>query len=777
VVVERVVSRGDAAAQREGRLKLACSRMGEAFAAGPDLPAVLDKVVSETAALLGAEAVRVLLLTENRQLQVAAASGPGAERLMDKTMSSAAGIAGEVIQTGRPARVRTRADQDRVDRPIENVDGSIEQALIAAPLHLGNEMIGVIEAAHSNPLVFSAEDMGILEMVATWTSIAVGSARQNEALQRRYRESETLATLSQALNEALDLERVLQLTVNAARRIIPRVQSAVIHLINPEGSELCPAATAGLEEAAGHSLRMHVGGGVAGLVLASGRPVNVADTSSDGRYLSPPMGPKSGSLLCAPIRSSLRSLGTISVQSRAVEAFAGDEEKLLSQLGVVAALAIEKARLFEIERRRLQEAEAMQRVTQAMISHNGLSDLLQAFITALADNTPYPLLSLYLASEGRVSLAAHRGYPKTQLPPDELPVRYRLAQRAMETATPALVPDMASQPDCQPFHPNVSSVVAVPLHPRAIPSTDRQVVGLLLVEATPEHRLDQNDLSWLAAVAMQLGAALERTNIHRDLAEALREEQATREQLVQAGKLAAMGRMVASVAHELNNPLQTIRNCLFLVEEEAKGHPESEEYLDMALTEVDRLARLVQQLREVYRPGSAGNAQLIDVCSLVEETRRIAAPHLERNLVRWISPPDPAQLWVEGSPDQLKQVLLNLYLNAVDAMQPEGGTITLHFETARWAGWVGVMLTDTGHSIEPKHLPLLFDPFFTTKETGMGLGLAICYDIIQRHRGEISVESNPDQGTTFTVWLPLVDPGIRDPQGKGGTAVVHAFNR
>ncbi len=739
--------------------------MGEALAAGSDLETVLNHVTEEVAALVHADAVRLLLLGASQQLRVAASWGLDAQTLIDKAMPATAGIAGEVLSNGRPVRARTRADIDRADQIIEGLDGANDHSLIAAPLHLGSLQIGVLEAAHPAPHFFSAEDLDLLETVATWTSVAVGTSRQHEALQRRHQERETLAALSQALNEAADLEHILQLTVDAARRVIPGVGSAVIHLLNPEGTELQPVATSGLENLARQSVRMQVGEGVAGLVMASGLPVNVPDVSLDQRYLAPADRRTACALLCAPVRSGQLSLGTISVQSASVGAFGEDEEKLLCQLGVVAALAIENARLFEIERRRLQEAEAMQRVTQAMISQSTPGALVEEFATAMARHTPYQTLSLYLMNDGKLSLTTRQGYPEDRPPPVEVAASHPFLSRVLETATPALATGIAILPGYAPAQARPISAAAVPLHPRPLPSPHGKTEGVLLVEARSGRTLDHNDLRWLSAVAMQLGAALDRTHVYRALADALQEEQSTREQLVQAGKLAAMGRMVASVAHELNNPLQTIRNCLFLVREEIEGYPESEGYLDMALNEIDRLARLVQQLREVYRPESSARLQRIDLCRLLEETRQVTSPHLERNRVRWVSLPASGPVWVLGSADQLKQVFLNLCLNAVDAMQPEGGTITLRMDVGHSPGRVAVVLEDTGHAIDPDHLPLLFDPFFTTKETGMGLGLPISYDIVRRHDGEIEVQSQAGQGTSFTVWLPLA--GAERKQGPG----------
>ena len=262
----------------------------------------------------------------------------------------------------------------------------------------------------------------------------------------------------------------------------------------------------------------------------------------------------------------------------------------------------------------------------------------------------------------------------------------------------------------------------------------------------------------LEVIAHSAATAIQNAQLYRHLETALQQEHKTRAQLIQAGKLSAMGRMVASVAHEFNNPLQTIKNCLFLIEQSMSPGAPGHEFLNMATSEVQRLSNLVAQLRAVYRPGAADQMQAIELSKILDQIHSLVAPHLNKNRVRWEYTPPSSALTVKGLPDQLKQVFLNLSLNASDAMQAEGGTLTVNTFVTADGRQVGVTFRDTGPGIDPRDLPSLFDPFFTTKESGMGLGLATCYDIAQKHGGRIEVESQPGQGATFIVWLPLASP-------------------
>jgi two-component system NtrC family sensor kinase len=142
--------------------------------------------------------------------------------------------------------------------------------------------------------------------------------------------------------------------------------------------------------------------------------------------------------------------------------------------------------------------------------------------------------------------------------------------------------------------------------------------------------------------------------------------------------------------------------------------------------------------------------------SIIEAVHALIIPHLTNSKVIWRSLPGLKECKVFGAKDQLIEVFLNLCTNAVDSMQPDGGELSVDMDFNTSKRKVGVIFKDTGPGISPEILPHIFEPFMTTKEYGLGLGLSICYGIIQKHGGQITVDSLPCQGTSFTVWLPIV---------------------
>lgn len=239
-----------------------------------------------------------------------------------------------------------------------------------------------------------------------------------------------------------------------------------------------------------------------------------------------------------------------------------------------------------------------------------------------------------------------------------------------------------------------------------------------------------------------------------ELEEALRREKETRDQLILAGKLSALGQMVATVAHELNNPLQTIRNCLYLLRDNVTINEQVQLYLDLSLSEIQRLADLVGHLRQVYRPGKNDIFEPVNIVTLLQDVHKLTRSHLRQKHVNWKPSNLQAELLVNGQRDHLLQVLMNIVLNGAESMQPDGGDLRVELLLSASQSQIGIQISDTGRGIPPEDLDRVFDPFFTTRENGMGLGLAISYDIVRKHEGRIAVKSTVDVGTTFTVWLP-----------------------
>ncbi|SMC25622.1 two-component system, NtrC family, sensor histidine kinase HydH [Desulfacinum hydrothermale DSM 13146] len=215
--------------------------------------------------------------------------------------------------------------------------------------------------------------------------------------------------------------------------------------------------------------------------------------------------------------------------------------------------------------------------------------------------------------------------------------------------------------------------------------------------------------------------------------------------------LASLGRLAAGVAHEIRNPLSSIKGFATILAGKAAGDPSAQKISTAFQHEVDRLNRVVTELLEFARPPDL-QWKRTSVGQLLEHTVRLVEKDAEDAGVSIQIHIDPPDLEMEADGDRLAQVLLNLYLNAIQAM--EGGG-TLRISVCREGESAVVSIQDTGPGIPKDVLGRIFDPYFTTKPRGVGLGLAIVHRVVEAHQGEVTVHSEPGSGTRFVLRLPL----------------------
>ena len=238
----------------------------------------------------------------------------------------------------------------------------------------------------------------------------------------------------------------------------------------------------------------------------------------------------------------------------------------------------------------------------------------------------------------------------------------------------------------------------------------------------------------------------------RDVTELKRLE----EQLIQAEKLAAMGQMLAGVAHELNNPLTAILGVTELLRDSEGVQENTKRQLELTHRQARRAARIVQNLLEFSRP-AAPQKKALDVNSLIERTLQLQDHSLRRNNVDVDFQPQPDLPSVIGDANQMIQVFLNLISNAEHAIREVRETGRIQIRIGRIGEHISVTVQDDGVGVAQDALPKLFDPFYTTKRPGggTGLGLSICMSIVREHGGSIDVETLPAGGSAFTVYLPV----------------------
>jgi signal transduction histidine kinase len=588
-----------------------------------------------------------------------------------------------------------------------------------------------------------------------WLSkIYFNQSLRDHELEIQLKEADTLSKISIALSEAerVGLSNILQLIVDSARSLIPGTEQAVIHIYDDEKKYLIAKAASGFQEAPEHRLQMKHGEGIAGQAVISGKTINITDITTDERFLKSASNPRFRSLMVTPIVGGEQTLGTISVQSKKPNAFTKHEQDLLSSLGVQAAIAIENAHLLESTQQSLRETNALYRINQGLAALS-VNELLDDVVSLLQKNFGYYHVQVYiidLKSRDLILQAASGEVGQKLL---EQKTRLHAGEGIAGYAAETLLPFFTNDVDevmffvHHPLLPETKSEMAIPV------KIGERLFGILDIQQALPKLFSARDLQLVSVVADQLAIALQKADLYETLQTSLQQEKAMRNQLIQNERLAAIGRLLASVSHELNNPLQAIQNALFLLKEEKGISEQGKQDLNIVLAESERMASMIKRLRDTYRPIRAEDFRQTQLNALIEDVYALVATHLRHKQVTFEFFPDPELQPIPALTDQIRQAILNLFINAVEAM-PAGGKLTVSTEFLLATEEALITIVDTGTGIATNMMDNIFEAFTTDKDKGTGLGLTITYDIITKHRGRITAENNVGLGATFRIWLP-----------------------
>ncbi len=299
-------------------------------------------------------------------------------------------------------------------------------------------------------------------------------------------------------------------------------------------------------------------------------------------------------------------------------------------------------------------------------------------------------------------------------------------------------------------------------------------IGVLNVQHPQPHAFSETEQQLLQTLADQMGVAIENARLYdmeRQQRLALEQSQTA---LIQSEKMAAMGRLVASIAHEINNPLQAVQMGLSLIQETLTDEEYDIEtildYLETVSDELVRTTNLVTRMRDFYKPtpklgdppaemtveqfyNLVKQAEYLNVQQVLESVLKLVDKHLQRHNIRLTYKPLSEPPLIRARADYLRQVFINLILNAIDSMTDTEKQLVIQLDDTGPC-WLVISFADTGCGIPPETLPHIFEPMFTTKSHGSGLGLFTCYKIIEAHQGYLDVTCQVGLGSTFTVSLP-----------------------
>lgn len=245
---------------------------------------------------------------------------------------------------------------------------------------------------------------------------------------------------------------------------------------------------------------------------------------------------------------------------------------------------------------------------------------------------------------------------------------------------------------------------------------------------------------------------------NKELVTAIKNLRKAHEDIIKTERIAVMGKITAQIHHELNKPLGNLRDCIELIQREIKVSPESDKLIQLALSEVERMTKLNNDLRDFYGPKKKEVVE-VNIHSILDEMLNLSKKHLMVNRIKLNKSYDEKAPIIKGYPEELKQVFLNMIINAIDSMS-DGGELAILTKASTEASGLQIVeihIKDTGCGISSENMDKLFKPFFTTKDEtkGTGLGLYASSQIIDHHGGNINVQSVIGKGTTFVIKLPV----------------------
>ncbi|HNE67079.1 MAG TPA: response regulator [Anaerolineales bacterium] len=261
----------------------------------------------------------------------------------------------------------------------------------------------------------------------------------------------------------------------------------------------------------------------------------------------------------------------------------------------------------------------------------------------------------------------------------------------------------------------------------------------------------ESDLELFQILARQAAVALENSRLYAEQLDYVRKVEDSQKALLQAEKMAAAGRLSASIAHEVNTPLQAVQNCLHLAGREDLPAEKRQEYFNLARTELERLTVTVRRMLDFYRPG-ASSLETVDLVEMLQYILNLMSKQLSEANVKVVVDFFGKISPIQAVGSQIQQVFINLILNAVDAM-PEGGVLKIIARQSK--GGVELLFQDQGKGIPEEKQSNIFEPFFSTKDGGTGLGLTVSYNIITAHGGVLELLPERGPGACFRIFLPI----------------------
>jgi len=697
-----------AEAQRVDEIE-ALYEAGKAIDSTLNLQETLTTTMAVSRSLTGASISNVYLYTIDGQRIDSVVTLSDDIALTDADRRSAAKIARDVVEGNNPKLViqpQSSPAASVATGPDEATFQTIQDWL-AVPLPGTGHPMGVLELGSERSAAFSANDVRLMQIIASHAATAVEKARLYEEIQQRLQQTEALNTISQSISTTLQLERVLELVVQSAAKTIPVATHSTLYLLGQKGTPLEPEAQISTKGTPLPTEILEFRKGIVQQTIQESATVRV--TQSTEKY-------GAWSLLVAPLRVGESVIGAISVNSPRPDAFHSSDETLLNTFASHASIAIQNANLFQDLSTAYKDLSSKQE--EILRSHSTL----QALFNGITDG-------MYIITRQLEIVTINQAEAKRLNTTPETLIGQKCNESLWGDATTAIAKLVQTTFD-----------------------TGREGIW--------ESRIDIGNRSLFTDRDVHTYPIFGLANTVTQViifAQDVSEKRRLQASLFRSANMAAVGQLASSVAHQINNPLTVIIANAQIMGMDAD--PDSSDYAVIQYIEEagTHIRKIVQNLLDFSTQDSYEWFET-DIEETIEDALTLVTHSLRKSDIKVIKQINELPAII-ASGSHLKLLWMNLLLNAREAIEEsqQAGIIEISGQRIN-PDTVQIQLVDNGIGIPVRYRDRLFHPFFTTKAGGkhLGLGLFTCGAIVEFHRGKIELDNNPESpGTVVTVTLPV----------------------
>ncbi|KAA3637794.1 MAG: response regulator [Calditrichaeota bacterium] len=571
----------------------------------------------------------------------------------------------------------------------------------------------------------------------------------NLILHRRISELNALYEAGKSIGSTANLKELLRQIVALASNVTD-AQVGSIMLLDDRGKYMTIEAAIGLEDKVIESTKLPLGESIAGYVAETGEPLIIDNVEEHDKFKRKSKDRYSSkSLLCAPLKIKNKVIGVINMANKDNnEKFNKNDLRLLTTFASQAAIAVDDANLFARKQRRLIEFEILHEITNEMPNVKALADFRNILLEKLErvfkiDYTlwlEYDLENQWFIINSASGIAdipqtASGKIDLSKITIEELVLNPVFDSSAdlhdIEYVTKSISDKMSENS----FLPNPTDAsIAVPIFRLG------ELAFVMFIGNHSDASYSEEDIALAKIVISQSAIMFEKENA-----------------LLNATRLLTMGNMISEISHDLRRPLTTIKGGLQVIRDKMQNELSNSELFQTVEDEVVRMNELVRELVDFSNPKKY-QMEKVNLKSIVQKASELVEPDLQKKHISFSSEFEDLDWEVIVNKNQILEIFLNLYINAIDAMGENGKLIVKGIKEMphhKKVEYLAVKISDTGEGIKKENLSKIFDRYFTTKSTGTGLGLAVVERVISAHGGTLSVDSDYGKGTTFTMYFPL----------------------